>query len=56
MKASMNKKIEKAPGEVAREVVIEEKNGKPSPREVQRIWRLNPSYSHTNSTIIYNPG
>ncbi len=51
MKTSYSRKMEAHPPGSVREVIIEEKNGKPSPREVPKIWRVNPSYSHTNSSI-----
>ncbi|MHA2036257.1 MAG: hypothetical protein ACW98X_07475 [Promethearchaeota archaeon] len=31
--------------------MIEEKGGKASPREIPNIWRVHPSYVHTNSTV-----
>ncbi|GAG56697.1 unnamed protein product, partial [marine sediment metagenome] len=51
MKTGYSKKIEAQSRQSTREVVIEEKNGKPSPREVPKIWRVNPSYSHNNNAI-----
>jgi len=51
MKTGYTKRIEAQYRQSTREVVIEEKDGKPSPREVPKIWRVNPSYSHTNNAI-----
>ena len=51
MKTSYNKRLEATSRGSTREVIIEAKDGKPSPREVPKIWRVNPSYTHTNSTI-----
>ncbi|MHA1987198.1 MAG: hypothetical protein ACW98D_11205, partial [Promethearchaeota archaeon] len=51
MKSSYNKKLEAQSRKSTRQVVIEERSGKPSPREVPKIWRVNPSYSHTNNSI-----
>ncbi|MHA2180479.1 MAG: hypothetical protein ACXAAH_03555, partial [Promethearchaeota archaeon] len=45
------KKVDGQTRKKTREVVIEEKNGKPSPREVPNIWRVNPSYIHTSNTV-----
>jgi len=51
MKSSYTKKMEARTGKSVREVVIEEKSGTPSPREVPKIWQVNPSFSHTNNAI-----
>jgi hypothetical protein len=51
MKTYSNRKLEAVSPKNTREIVIEEKNGKPSPREVPRIWRVNPSYRHSNNKI-----
>lgn len=51
MKAGYDKKLEERSRRSAREVIIEDVDGQPSPREIQRIWRVNPSYTHTSSTI-----
>jgi len=51
MKTGYTKKMEAQSRQSTREVVIEEKNGKSSPREVPKIWRVNPSYSHSNNAI-----
>ena len=50
MKSSYTKKMEAQTRKSTREVVIEEKDGRPSPREVPKIWRVNPSYSHNNNS------
>ncbi len=50
MKSSYTKKTEIKSRGSTREIVIEEKDGKPSPKEVPIIWNVNPSYKHTNNT------
>ncbi len=51
MRAQYHKKVETTPRKNTREVIIEEKDGTPSPKEIPTIWRVNPSYTHANNTI-----
>lgn len=51
MKSSYNKKMEAHPTGSVREILIEEKSGKSSPKAVPKIWRVNPSYSHMYNSI-----